>query len=190
MLRTSLVVIAAAVAASSVRGSGTINFGNSVEHISVNTSGSSGRATFNDRTVSGNVNGTIDVNCVRIAGNEATISGIVTHSNRKSIEGFEALFQIRDNGVARGRNDDKGKREGDNDNKGKNEGRGKDDDKAKNEGRGKDDDKDNKGRGNAKDRATDMASPILFHAVGTGSNCQVPGEFDLVPVKGDFSIRP
>ena len=165
MLRASLVVIAAAVAASSVKGSGTINFGASIEHISVNTSGSSGRATFNDRTASGNVNGTINVNCVRIVGNEATISGIVTHSNRKSIEGFEALFQIRDNGGGRGRNDDKGKRE--------------EDDK----GKGKD-------KGNGNDRSADMASPILFHAVGTGSNCQVPGEFDLVPVKGDFRIQP
>jgi hypothetical protein len=145
MLRTSLVLIAAAIAASSVKGSGTINFGASVEHYSVNTSGSSGRVTFNDKTVSGNVNGTIDVNCVRIVGNEATISGIVTHSNRRSIEGFEGLLQIRDNG---------------------------------------------KGRGNAKNPGTDMGSPILFHAVGTGSNCQVPGEFDLVPVKGDFTVQP
>lgn len=147
MLRTSLVVIAvgAAVAASSVKGSGTINFGASVERYSINTSGSSGRVTFNDRTVSGNVNGTIEVNCVRVVGNEATISGIVTHSNRKSIEGFEGLLQIRDNG---------------------------------------------KGRGNAKDGGPDMGSPILFHAVGTGSDCQVPGEFDLVPVKGDFTVQP
>jgi hypothetical protein len=144
MLRTSLVVIAAAVAASSVKGSGTINFGASVEHYSINTSGSSGRVTFNDRTVSGNVNGTINVNCVRVVGNEATISGIVTHSNRKSIEGFEGLLQIRDNG---------------------------------------------KGRG-GKDSGPDMGSPILFHAVGTGSDCQVPGEFDLVPVKGDFTVQP
>jgi hypothetical protein len=143
MLRTSLVVIAAAVAASSVKGSGTINFGASTEHYSVNTSGSSGRVTFNDKTVSGNVNGTINVNCVRIVGNEATISGIVTHSNRKSIEGFEGLLQIRDNG---------------------------------------------KGRG--KDSGPDMGSPILFHAVGTGSDCSVPSEFDLVPVKGDFTIQP
>jgi hypothetical protein len=130
--------------ASSVQGSGTINFGASVEHVSVNTSGSSGRATFNDRTVSGNVNGTIDVNCVRIVENEATISGIVTHSNRKSIEGFEGLFQIRDNG---------------------------------------------KGRG-GKSSGPDMMSPVLFHAVGTGPNCQVPSEFDLAPVKGDFTVRP
>jgi hypothetical protein len=144
MLRTSLVVIAAAVAASSVKGSGTINFGASTEHYSVNTSGSSGRVTFNDRTVSGNVNGTINVNCVRIVGNEATISGIVTHSNRKSIEGFEGLLQIRDNG---------------------------------------------KGRG-GKSGGPDFGSPILFHAVGTGSDCSVPGEFDLVPVKGDFTVTP
>ena len=144
MLRGSLVVIAAAVAASSVKGSGTINFGASIEHISVNTSGSSGRATFNDRTASGNINGTINVNCVRIAENEATISGIVTHSNRKSIEGFEALFQIRDNGKGRGRGVS----------------------------------------------GPDFMSPVLFHAVGTGSNCQVPGEFDLAPVKGDFTVQP
>jgi hypothetical protein len=144
MLRTSLVVIAAAVAASSVKGSGTINFGASVEHYSINTSGSSGRVTFNDKTVSGNVNGTINVNCVRVVGNEATISGIVTHSNRKSIQGFEGLLQIRDNGKGRG--------------------------------------------GNAS--GPDMGSPILFHAVGTGSDCQVPGEFDLVPVKGDFTVQP
>ena len=158
MLRGSLAVLSlafvslawdagpgSATAASSVKGSGTINFGNSVEHVSVNTSGSSGRATFNDKTVSGNVNGMIEVNCVRIVGNEATISGIVTHSNRKAIEGFEGLFQIRDNG---------------------------------------------KGRGGKKSSGADFMSPVLFHAVGTGSNCQVPGEFDLVPVKGDFKVEP
>src|SRR5215210_2325250 len=145
MLRISLSVAAAAVATSSVKGSGTIVFGASTEHYTINTTGSSGRVTFNDRTVSGNVNGTIDVNCVRIVGNEATISGIVRQSNRKSIEGFEGLLQIRDNG---------------------------------------------KGRGNGKNGSTDMGSPILFHAVGTGSDCQVPGEFDLVPVKGDFTVQP
>jgi hypothetical protein len=143
MLRASLAVIAAAVAVSSVKGSGTINFGASVEHYTINTSGSSGRVTFNDRTVSGNVNGTIEVNCVRIVGNEATISGIVTHSNRKSLEGFEGLLQIRDNGRRRG-----------------------------------------------SDPGPDTGSPILFHAVGTGSDCSVPGEFDLVPVKGDFTVQP
>jgi hypothetical protein len=145
MLRISLLVAAAAaaVAVSSVKGSGTINFGASTEHYTINTTGSSGRVTFNDRTVSGNVNGTIDVNCVRIVGNEATISGIVRQSNRKSIEGFEGLLQIRDNGKGRGKNG-----------------------------------------------SPDMGSPILFHAVGTGSDCQVPGEFDLVTVKGDFTVQP
>ena len=145
MLRASLVLITAAIAVSSVKGSGTINFGASTEHYTINTTGSSGRVTFNDRTVSGNVNGTIDVNCVRIVGNEATISGIVRQSNRKAIEGFEGLLQIRDNG---------------------------------------------KGRGNGKNGGADMGSPILFHAVGTGSDCSVPGEFDLVPVKGDFTVQP
>jgi hypothetical protein len=143
MLRISIIVMAAALAASSIKGSGTINFGASTEHYTINTTGSSGRVTFNDRTVSGNVNGTIDVNCVRIVGNEATISGIVRQSNRKSIEGFEGLLQIRDNGKGRGKNG-----------------------------------------------GPDMGSPILFHAVGTGSDCQVPGEFDLVPVKGDFTVQP
>jgi hypothetical protein len=143
MLRISFMVMAAALAASSIKGSGTINFGASTEHYTINTTGSSGRVTFNDRTVSGNVNGTIDVNCVRIVGNEATISGIVRQSNRKSIEGFEGLLQIRDNGKGRGKNG-----------------------------------------------GPDMGSPILFHAVGTGSDCQVPGEFDLVPVKGDFTVQP
>lgn len=176
MLRTSLVLLAAAIAASSVKGSGTINFGASVERYSVNSSGSSGRVTFNDKTVSGNVNGTIEVNCVRIVGNEATISGIVTQSNRKSIEGFEALFQIRDNGSARGGNDDKAEK-----------GKEKDDKKGKKDGS---DNNNDRGKGKAGDRGTDMASPILFHAVGTGSNCQVPGEFDLVPVKGDFTVQP
>ena len=130
--------------ASSVTGSGTINFGASTEHVSVNTTGSTGRATFNDRTVSGNVNGTIEVNCVRIAANEATISGIVKNSNRKDIEGFEALFQIRDNGKGRGANS----------------------------------------------AGPDFMSPVLFHEVGIGPNCSVPSEFDLAPVKGDFTVTP
>jgi hypothetical protein len=142
MVRAIIAILASALAAaaSSVKGNGTITFGASVEQVSVSASGSTGRAEFHDKTASGNVNGTININCVRIAGNEATLSGIVTHSNRKSIEGFEALFQIRDNG--------------------------------------------------SKKSGADMMSPVLFHAVGTGSNCQVPGEFDLAPVKGDFTVTP
>jgi hypothetical protein len=125
----------------SVEGKGTIHFGASVEKVSVKTRGNSGKASFHDKTVSGNVNGKIDVNCVRVVGNEATISGIVRHSNRKSLEGYEALFQIRDNGKGKKKN-------------------------------------------------PDYMSPVLFHAVGTGPDCSVPSEFDLAPVKGNFTVKP
>ena len=125
----------------SVKGSGKIHFGASVEHVKVNAKGNSGKASFHDKTVSGNVNGQIEVNCLRVVGNEATVSGIVRHSNRKSLEGYEALFQIRDNG-------------------------------------------------NGKKKNPDYMSPVLFHAVGTGPDCRVPSEFDLAPVKGNFTVKP
>jgi hypothetical protein len=82
----------------SVTGGGTITFGTSVEHVSVNVVGASGRAVFHDKAAGGNFTGQIEINCVRIVGSEATLSGIVTHSNEPSLEGLEALFQIRDNG--------------------------------------------------------------------------------------------
>ncbi len=82
----------------SVTGGGTITFGTSVEHVSVNVVGDSGRAIFHDKAAGGNFTGQIDIDCVRIVGNEATLSGIVTHSNEPTLEGLEALFQIRDNG--------------------------------------------------------------------------------------------
>jgi hypothetical protein len=90
--------LAAAAGGPSVTGAGTITFGASVEHLSVNVSGTSGHAVFHDKAAGGNFNGQIDVNCVRIVGNEATLSGIVSHSNDPTLEGSEALFQIRDNG--------------------------------------------------------------------------------------------
>lgn len=122
-----------------VTGGGTITFGASKEHVSVAVFGTSGHAQFHDNTVSGNVNGHVEINCVRIVGNEATLSGIVTHSNDPTIEGFEALFQIRDN--------------------------------------------DEGGSG------PDFMSPVLLHEVGIGPDCLVPSEFDLAPVKGNFSVR-
>jgi hypothetical protein len=145
MFRPSLVTLAIAsftmTSASSVKGSGTITFGSSVEHISVTatagataTSGS-GRATFEDKAAGGNVNGQISINCVNIAGTTATLSGIVTHSNKKSQIGSEGVFQIVDNG-----------------------------------------------------KKSDLASLINFHQPGIGTNC-TSGEFDLAPVKGDFTIR-
>jgi hypothetical protein len=144
MFHPSFAAIAtfAIAAAASVNGSGTVTFGSSVEHISVNaTAGAtptagSGRATFQDKAAGGNVNGQIDVNCVRVVGNTATVSGIVTHSNDKTLIGTEAVFQVVDNG-----------------------------------------------------NGTDFASIINFHARGTGTDCTA-GEFDVAPVKGDFTVSP
>ena len=98
MFRASFLTVALASIAGSVNGSGTVTFGSSVEHISVSVSGSSGRATFQDRAAGGNVNGQIAINCVNIAGNTATLSGLVTHSNKKSMIGQEGVFRIVDNG--------------------------------------------------------------------------------------------
>ncbi|MFL5464909.1 MAG: hypothetical protein ACJ8AC_12835 [Gemmatimonadaceae bacterium] len=134
MFWISIVTLALASLAASVNGSGTVTFGSSVEHISVNVSGTSGRVTFEDKAAGGNVNGQIDINCVSVAGNTATLSGLVTHSNNKSLIGQEGVFRIVDNG-----------------------------------------------------RRTDMASIINFHEPGTSTDCNA-GEFDLAPVKGDFTV--
>ncbi|MFL5470282.1 MAG: hypothetical protein ACJ8AE_10850 [Gemmatimonadaceae bacterium] len=134
MFWISIVTLALASLAASVNGSGTVTFGSSVEHISVNVSGTSGRVTFEDKAAGGNVNGQIDINCVSVAGNTATLSGLVTHSNKKSLIGQEGVFRIVDNG-----------------------------------------------------RRTDMASIINFHEPGTSTDCNA-GEFDLAPVKGDFTV--
>ncbi len=134
--------LAASATGPSVTGGGTITFGASKEHVSVTVFGTSGSAQFHDNTVVGNVNGHVEINCVRIVGNEATLSGIITHSNDPTIEGCEALFQIRDNGEG--------------------------------------------GRGDG----PDFMSPVLLHEVGIGPDCLVPGEFDLVPVRGNFRVEP
>src|SRR5688500_5762685 len=132
----------AVAAAASVKGSGTVTFGSSIEHITVDaTAGAtptagSGRATFQNRAAGGNFNGQIDINCVNIVGNTVTVSGIVTHSNQKELIGREGVFQVVDNG-----------------------------------------------------KRTDFASIINFHEPGIGTNCTA-GEFDLVPVKGDFTVQP
>ena len=135
MFRASFLTVALASIAGSVNGSGTVTFGSSVEHISVSVSGSSGRATFQDRAAGGNVNGQIAINCVNVVGNTATLSGLVTHSNKKSMIGQEGVFRIVDNG-----------------------------------------------------RRTDLASIINFHQPGTSTDCNA-GEFDVAPVKGDFTVR-
>jgi len=142
LLIVPLAVASLATAAATVSGSGTVTFGSSIEHITLSaTSGEtptsgSGRATFQNRAAGGNFNGQIDINCVNIVGTTATVSGIVTHANRKELIGREAVFQVVDNG-----------------------------------------------------KRTDLASIINLHEPGIGTYC-TGGEFDLVPVKGDFTIEP
>ena len=146
MFRLSIVPLAiasfVATSAPSVKGAGTVTFGSSIEHITVNaTAGStptagSGRATFQNRAISGNFNGQIDVNCVNIVGNTATVSGLVTHANKKELIGREGVFQVVDNG-----------------------------------------------------KRADFASIINFHEPGIGTNCTA-GEYDLTPVKGNFTVQP
>jgi len=138
MFRISILPLALLAAATSVNGSGTITFGSSVEHITVRASGGSGRANFQDKAAGGNVNGQIKINCVNIVGSTATLSGLVTHSNKKSMIGQEGVFRIVDNG--------------------------------------------------SKKSTPDMASLINFHQPGTSTDCNA-GEFDLAPVKGDFTVR-
>ena len=132
---SAVAVAFVAFLAGSVNGNGTVTFGSSVEHITVSALGNSGRATFNDRAAGGNFNGQINVNCVNVVGNTATVSGIVTHANKKDLVGKEGVFQVVDNG----------------------------------------------------NRGSDMASIINFHDPGTSTDCR-GGEFDLAPVKGNFTV--
>src|SRR5256714_7584698 len=138
MFRASFLTVALASIDASVTVSGTVTFGSSVEHISVSVSGSSGRATFQDKAAGGNVSGQIAINCVNVVGNTATLSGLVTHSNKKSMIGQEGVFRVVDNG--------------------------------------------------SRKSTPDMASLINFHQPGTSTDCNA-GEFDLTPVKGDFTVR-
>src|SRR6478735_3365856 len=102
MFRIPLLTLALASFAASVDGNGTITFGSSVEHITVNVSGTSGTAKFQDKAAGGNVNGQIAINCVQVIGNQATLSGLVTHSNKKSMIGQEGVFRVVDNGSKKG----------------------------------------------------------------------------------------
>src|SRR5687768_3585515 len=142
LLIAPLAVTSLAVAAASVKGSGTVTFGSSIEHITLDASTGAtpttgyGRATFQNRAAGGNFNGQIDINCVNIVGNTVTVSGIVTHANKKELIGREGVFQVVDNG-----------------------------------------------------KRTDFASIINFHEPGIGTNCTA-GEFDLTPVKGNFTVQP
>jgi hypothetical protein len=91
---------AAPSAGPSASGSATILFGATVERLVFHAEQRGGTATghafFNDKTAG--VRGHVDVNCLLVVGNVASISGIVTKSNDPTIVGFEALFQVQDNG--------------------------------------------------------------------------------------------
>src|SRR5207253_11109548 len=125
----------------SARGSGTIQFAANREHISFSAvqradGTASGNAEIQD--ISAGVTVHIEVDCLNVIGNVATISGIVTRSSdpTRVPEGFEGIFQVVDN--------------------------------------------DN---GEGKDAPPDFMSEANFFAVGTGTDCRVPGEFDLVPLE-------
>jgi hypothetical protein len=99
----SLVVSAAAVAqvVHSAHGSGSFMFASTAEHISFSAveravGPDSGSAEVHDITAG--VNAHIEVDCLNVIGNVATISGIVTKSSDPTLEGFEGIFQVMDNG--------------------------------------------------------------------------------------------
>jgi hypothetical protein len=93
-----------ATAPDAARGSGTVRFGPNVEHIKFRAEravvvghpfAATGKASFNSRTA--HVRARIEINCLRVTGNTATLSGIVTQSSDPTIVGWEALFQVVDN---------------------------------------------------------------------------------------------
>ena len=135
---------AAAAVLASASGSGHILFATNNEFITFSamkqTDGTvSGTAVVHD--VSAGVTAKIDVNCLNVVGNTATISGVVTSSSEPTLVGFEGIFQVVDNG------------EGAN-------------------------------------APPDFMSLANFYAVGTGSDCTVPGEYDLVPLRsGNVQVR-
>ena len=90
----------AAAAPLPVSGSGQILFGSSRERVTIAPVGpTGGEMLVVDHTVLGTVVLRVDVNCVRIVGSEATVSGIITSSNDPTLVGFEALVQIVDSGT-------------------------------------------------------------------------------------------
>ena len=99
----ALAAAAAAATLASASGSGHIVFGSSSEHTSFNAQrhsdgSATGQAEVVDHTASGTVRFHLDVDCLNVVGNTATISGIVTSSSDPTIVGFEGIFQVVDNG--------------------------------------------------------------------------------------------
>ena len=136
----ALVPAAAAAPGSSATGAGQIVFGPNREAVAFNAhellaNVGTGQAEVHDITAG--VQAHIEVNCVNVVGNTATISGIVTRSTDPTLEGFEAIFQVVDGDPT----------------------------------------------------SADLMSLVNFHAVGTGTDCRFPGEFDLVAVRGQIVVR-
>ena len=97
----SSAALAQATVLHSATGSGTIHFGSNRESISFNAvehqDGTvTGHAVVHD--ISAGVTVHIDVNCLNVVGNVATISGIVTRSTEPALNGFEGIFQVVDGG--------------------------------------------------------------------------------------------
>src|SRR5918912_3635788 len=98
---------AAAAVGASASGSGTVLFGNTIEHIAFSAqqvagTAATGEATIND--VSAGVRVHVDVNCLNVIGNYAIVSGIVTQSSETTRvpEGWQAIFAVVDNGNGKG----------------------------------------------------------------------------------------
>ncbi len=135
---------AAAAVGASASGSGTVLFGNTIEHIAFSAQQVAGTEATGHATIinaSAHVRVQVDVNCLNVIGNYAIVSGIVTQSSDPEAvpEGTQAIFAVLDAGEGRER---------------------------------------------------DFASIANFYPVGTGVDCTVPSEFDLVPVNGNFRVDP
>jgi hypothetical protein len=91
----------AAIVLHSAQGSGHVQFANNQEFISFtavqHADGTvSGSAEIHD--VTAGVKAHVDVNCLTVVGNTATISGIITSSSEPTLEGAQAIWQVVDNG--------------------------------------------------------------------------------------------
>ena len=98
---------AAAAVGASASGSGTVFFGNTVEHIAfsaqqVSGFAATGEATIHDVTAGVRVH--VDVDCLNVIGNYAIVSGVVTQTSDPTAvpEGTQAIFAVVDNGNGHG----------------------------------------------------------------------------------------
>lgn len=55
-----------------------------------------GQAQLNNRAQDTRLH--LDIDCLRVVGNTATVSGIVTNTTDPTLEGFRGIFRVEDNG--------------------------------------------------------------------------------------------